>query len=147
MPVVAAWAGWQQRRVLAQGEPLDRAACEVAASVGVREPQRIRLLHVERIPFPGGPAVDRLALRWGLRGPQVDGLTLGYAIYLRQGASRTESSHAPLQIALPEGRWRAEWIDPKTGKTLSRATASGGDTVELKIPEFETDVALRIRKR
>lgn len=86
-PLVAAWAAAHQRRVLRDGVALTPAEREVAAAVGVQSPERIRVMHVGRIPFPGGGVVDRLALRLGLPGPNVDGLTLGHAIYLRRRAA------------------------------------------------------------
>jgi hypothetical protein len=86
-PAVAAWAAWQQRRIVARGEPLMATEREVAATVGVTEPQRIRVMLVDRVPFPGGGVLDRLAMRWGLPGTHVDGLTLGYGIFLRRHAA------------------------------------------------------------
>jgi hypothetical protein len=63
-----------------------------------------------------------------------------YAIYLFGGKS------AKLSLALPEGKYAADWVSPLTGKVLKSetCTASGGP-VELKSPEFDPDVALRIR--
>lgn len=86
-PVVVAWAAWQARRIARHGSPLSPTEREVAASVGVVEPERIRVLQVDRIPFPGGGLLERLALRWGLPGPNVDGLTLGHGIFLRRHAA------------------------------------------------------------
>ncbi len=62
-----------------------------------------------------------------------------YAIYLFGGPEAT------LKLALPAGRYQAEWIDPLSGKTLhaDRVTASEGVT-ELRSPKFETDIALRL---
>jgi len=86
-PLVAAWAAWQRRRVLALGRPLTPEQCAIAAAVGVQAPQRIRVLLVDRIPFPGGRLADRLALRWDLPGPHVDGMSLGHALLLRRHAA------------------------------------------------------------
>jgi hypothetical protein len=86
-PFVAAWAAWQSNRIARLGSPLSPAEREVAAAVGVRAPERIRVMLVDRIPFPGGGVLDRLALRWGLPGPHVDGLTLGHGIFLRRHAA------------------------------------------------------------
>ena len=86
-PLVTAWAAWQRRRVLALGRPLDAEQCTIAAAVGVRQPQRIRVLLVDRIPFPGGRVADWLALRFGLPGPHVDGMALGHALLLRRHAA------------------------------------------------------------
>jgi hypothetical protein len=63
------------------------------------------------------------------------------AAYLFGGPS------ADLRLALPKGDYRAEWIDPLTGKVLKaeRVTASEEVTL-LTSPKFTTDVALRLRR-
>lgn len=63
-----------------------------------------------------------------------------YAIYLFGGPS------AKLQLALPEGKYRADWVSPTTGEVLKTETImSTGAPVELSSPTIEPDVSLRIR--
>lgn len=63
-----------------------------------------------------------------------------YALYLFGGPS------AKLQLALPNGKYRAEWVSPLTGEVLKTETMmSTGPAVELNSPAFETDISLRIR--
>ena len=63
-----------------------------------------------------------------------------YAIYLFGGKL------AKLSLALPEGKYAAEWVSPLTGKVLKNETITAtSKLLELNSPEFETDVALRIR--
>jgi hypothetical protein len=63
-----------------------------------------------------------------------------YAVYLFGGKSAK-----PL-LALPEGKFNAEWVSPLTGKALKTDTITVTATpVELHSPEFEIDIALRIR--
>ena len=52
-----------------------------------------------------------------------------------------------LQIELTEGLWRAEWLDPQTGKVLSRARVKGGGIRTLDAPSYDTDIALRLRRQ
>ncbi|WP_280150537.1 hypothetical protein [Piscinibacter sp. XHJ-5] len=85
-PLVAAWAAWQRRRVLRNGMPLTPSQQQVAAAVGVAHPERIRVRLVERVPIPGGRIVEQVAHRLDLPSPDVDGLALGYALYLRGAA-------------------------------------------------------------
>ncbi len=64
-----------------------------------------------------------------------------YAVYLF-GGERTD-----LSLDLPKGRYRAEWVNPKTGRVDKRETIqSAGHTVTLHSPPYDEDVALRIRK-
>ena len=63
-----------------------------------------------------------------------------YAAYLFGGKSAT------LSLALPEGKYVVEWISPLTGKVVkAEMTAATGTPVELISPEFDPDIALRIR--
>jgi hypothetical protein len=85
-PLVATWATWHRARVMRQGRPLSQRELDIARAVGVSEPGRIRLQRVSRIPLPGGRWVARVSKRLGFAGPDVDGLTLGHAIYVREAA-------------------------------------------------------------
>lgn len=67
------------------------------------------------------------------------------AIYLHQ-TDPTLASPTLLQIELPSGLWRAEWMDTKTGKVIRRERVSGGAVREITVPSYETDVALGLRK-
>jgi len=52
---------------------------------------------------------------------------------------------ATLVLDLPAGRYRREWVDVKTGKTIqSEKLAHKGGDATLKSPEFANDVALRV---
>jgi hypothetical protein len=63
------------------------------------------------------------------------------AIYVRTEGStgRTE-----LQVELPSGTWRAEWVDTKTGDILRISRAVGGSVVPFSAPDYEGDIALRV---
>jgi len=62
-----------------------------------------------------------------------------YAIYINGG------SEVQLQIELPKGKYTAEWINTKTGKTDKQESLdhSGGNRT-LQSPNYEDDIALRI---
>lgn len=81
-PLVAAWVRAHERKILTRGEPLAPHEAAIARAAGVREPQRIRVLRVQRVPIPAARALAWLARRTGLPGPDVDGMTLGHGIYL-----------------------------------------------------------------
>ncbi len=62
-----------------------------------------------------------------------------YAVYINGG------SEAQLQVELPKGKYTAEWINTKTGKTDKNEAFDhpGGNRI-LKSPEYRDDIALRI---
>jgi hypothetical protein len=66
-----------------------------------------------------------------------------YAIYLREGAE-----HGALEVELPAGEYRAEWISPLSGSVLrvQDLTHSGG-TISLAAPEPTGEAALKIKAR
>lgn len=64
-----------------------------------------------------------------------------YAIYVSGGGGR-----AALQLGLPAGKYKAQWVDPKTGRTTKRTLVRhAGGTVTLVSPRYSDDVALAIR--
>jgi hypothetical protein len=64
------------------------------------------------------------------------------AIYVRQPGTNS----AALEVALPAGKWRAEWINTKTGdiEREQKFESKGNNT--LNSPTFSQDVALGILK-
>ena len=65
-----------------------------------------------------------------------------YAVYVR-GAGVSE-----LKLEIPAGAYRAEWIDPKTGRTEKDETIDhSGGARTLPSPKFFEDAALRVRRR
>lgn len=85
LPKVIAWAEAQAAETLSRGEPLTDAELRLARAVGVRRPERIRLVEVPELPLPGDPELRAAALETGLIGPQMAGSTLGYAIHVVEG--------------------------------------------------------------
>jgi len=63
-----------------------------------------------------------------------------YAIYINGG------SKAKLQVELPKGQYRAEWVNTKTGKVDKKETFahSGGKKI-LASPGYQEDIALKIK--
>lgn len=62
-----------------------------------------------------------------------------YAAYLFGGPEAKPS------LALPAGKYKAEWVSPLTGKVLkAEAITAAGPTTELASPKYETDIALRV---
>jgi hypothetical protein len=65
-----------------------------------------------------------------------------YAIYVRGGTQAT------LEVALPAGKYRAEWINTRTGAVdKAEVFSHGGGTRTLVSPSYREDVALRIAKQ
>ena len=65
-----------------------------------------------------------------------------YALYIHGGIQ------IDLELDLPAGNYTYEWIDTKTGETVEsgKLEHAGGRAI-LASPEFETDIALGVRRR
>lgn len=81
-----------------------------------------------------------------------------YAIYLGRRPRRSEGGPAKeagleprsvaLRLKMPPGRYRAEWLDPETGRAAgAESVRHSGDTLELATPRFVNDVACRLMRR
>lgn len=64
-----------------------------------------------------------------------------YAIYVRGG------TQAMLEVDMPAGKYRAEWINTKTGAVdKSQDFDHTGDIKSLKSPEYREDIVLRVKR-
>jgi hypothetical protein len=61
---------------------------------------------------------------------------------------KAASAASEIGLDLPAGRYRAEWVDPKTGKIVSDETLEhSGGRKSLTVPAFDDDLALAVRVR
>ena len=81
LPLAADWAADQEQRILQEGIPLSEEEANDAQQIGVREPNRVRLLKVDAIPTPTNPILEAAVAALLARTPR--GLTLQYGIYVR----------------------------------------------------------------
>ncbi|WP_345715874.1 hypothetical protein [Luteolibacter yonseiensis] len=83
LPVASGWVAWHERRILRLGVPLSAGEIADAARMGVRHPEKIRLLKTDDITVLNGVWV-RTAARWiPSVSPHTVGLSLRYGIYVR----------------------------------------------------------------
>jgi hypothetical protein len=84
MPWVGWWAWRTERRTLREGRPLFTSEWAAAIRVGVRHPEKVRVIAVDEIPMPGLDWMHRIAAYWGFDRRQIGGLCLRYGILLRR---------------------------------------------------------------
>ena len=85
VPRAIAWAEAQSQLVLRHGASPKPPALARARSVGVVNPNQIRVRVVDRLPLPDDPLLQAAAIQTGLLGPNMVGLTLGYAVLVCRG--------------------------------------------------------------
>lgn len=84
LPRATSWAVEQERHVLKEGNPLSAGQAAIAQQAGVRNPNRVRLLSVPRIPIPPEADLQTAAAAIGLITPETAGLTIGHGIFVRE---------------------------------------------------------------
>jgi hypothetical protein len=85
LPGAIAWAEAQARSAAATGTALTPPEQEIARSVGVQRADLIRVVTGEILPVPEDSALRAAAEQAGLIGPDMIGLTLGHAVFVRRG--------------------------------------------------------------
>jgi hypothetical protein len=83
LPLAVAWAAEQEAMVLKSGESLNAQELDYAKQIGIVHPERVRLLQVPAMPRPKNPVLRQVADMTGLLSPRIAGLTLRYAIFIR----------------------------------------------------------------
>lgn len=79
-PPALAWAKAQADFVLQLGSPLSERAMADAVRVGVKEPSRVRVLVVDRIPLPEDKELADASRRTDIITESSRAIALGYAI-------------------------------------------------------------------
>jgi Domain of unknown function (DUF4157) len=83
LPLAAQWATEQQQRVLCEGVPLSKDEIADAKAIGVKNPERVRLLRVDSIPVPVHPMLKAAAASINFITAAPRGLALENAIFVR----------------------------------------------------------------
>jgi len=81
LPQAILWVESRSADILSTGRPLTAAGITVARSVGVIDPEKIRVELVESLPLPDDKELREVALQTGLLGPDMAGVTFGHGIY------------------------------------------------------------------
>jgi hypothetical protein len=83
LPLAVQWAAEQERRVLCEGVRLSQEEMADAKAIGVRNPERVRLLRVESVPVPANPILRAAAASINFLTSTPSGLALEYGIFIR----------------------------------------------------------------
>jgi hypothetical protein len=88
VPLAAEWAAEQEEWILREGVPLSEQEIADAKALGVREPERVRLLQVDAIPTPMHPMLKAACNAINFFTATPRGLTLQYGIFVRSDCWR-----------------------------------------------------------
>jgi hypothetical protein len=77
------WAERESVRIVQTGVTLEPRGVQTARCVGVRQPEKVRVLFVPAVPFPDDPVLRAEAERVGMIAENTAGMTLDYGIFIR----------------------------------------------------------------
>ena len=83
LPFIVLWAKRNERTILRKGSRLSTQQLADAICVGVRDPERVRILFVPRVPPRLPRFMRKLVGRCGLGPANTAGMALGHGIYVR----------------------------------------------------------------
>lgn len=88
LPLAVSWAREHQELILREGVPLSEPELFEARRVGVKQPEKVRLLSVPTIPFPDHPLLQAACRATNFLPESPRALTLFHGIYLRSDCWR-----------------------------------------------------------
>ncbi|MBT6050214.1 MAG: hypothetical protein HOI47_04800 [Candidatus Scalindua sp.] len=83
LPLACKWAEQQEESIQQKGNILTSSQINDATHVGVKHPEKVRLLQVPNIPIPDEPSLAVAAQATQLITANTAGLTLRYGIFIR----------------------------------------------------------------
>src|SRR5947208_16974655 len=83
LPLATQWAAEQERRVLCEGVRLSEIELADAKAIGVRNPERVRLLRVDAVPVPAHPMLRAAAASINFLTAAPAGLACETGIFIR----------------------------------------------------------------
>ena len=127
-PLAFEWASVQEELILRLGSPLRPNAVADAVRVGVREPERVRVLVVDRIPLPADEELAEASRRNHIITDASRGVAIGYGIMIRadRWGDRELLVHQLVHVAQCE---RAEGLEHFVVEYLSDRQASPEFTI------------------
>jgi hypothetical protein len=111
VPLAARWAEALERRILREGIALSAEELADAGALGVRQPERVRLLCLASVPTPDDLTLRSAAAAVQFLTPATRGLTLRYGIFIRADCWRERGLIAH-ELAHTEQYERLGGIEP-----------------------------------
>ena len=121
LPIAVQWAKAQEAFVLRHGSSLTARYMADAKLAGVKEPGRVRVLVVDRIPMPDDPSLAEASKRVGIVTDDTRCMGFGHALIIRLDAwhDRETILHNFVHIAQCERaggleQWCREYLGDRT---------------------------------
>ncbi len=124
IPLAGRWAEGLEARILREGVPLTIEETADARALGVREPERVRLLSLASVPVPDDLILRAAAAAVQFITPATRGLALRYGIFVRSDCWRERRLIAH-ELAHTEQYERLGGIEPFLRRYLGECLTIG----------------------
>ena len=111
-PLALRWVNDVEIKLIDSGRPLSEDEVAIAKSVGVRSPERVRVVVLSEFPLPKNEVLLAEATRYGLGSNAEGGRTMGYVILLKERFAKTRwiMAHELVHVAQQEKMGRESFL-------------------------------------
>ncbi|TYC89683.1 hypothetical protein [Novosphingobium sp. BW1] len=141
----AAWAKGIETKGQARGTPLTAEQTDLARQIGIAHPEKVRLVHVEAVPFPTqDEAMRKMGESLGFIGPGItnNAQAFGYTIWVRDGFTldRPSLAHELVHVAQIE---RSANFDAYVQRYMQELQTYGHAKMPLEVEAYEANRTYR----
>ena len=135
------WAEEIEARGQTTGTPLDPDQARLAAEVGIKHPENVRLVFVDEVPFPTeNPEIKLAGETFGFIGPGIvnNAQAFGYTIWVRKGFTldRPRLAHELVHVMQIE---RSPSFAAYAGRYVSELVQFGHEKSPLELEAYEAN--------
>lgn len=135
------WAEGVEARGQAAGTPLDPDQARLAAEVGIKHPEKVRIVFVDEVPFPTeNPEIKLAGEKFGFIGPDIvnNAQAFGYTIWVRKGFTldRPRLAHELVHVMQIE---RSTNFASYAGQYISDLARYGHEKSPLELEAYEAN--------
>ena len=111
-PLALRWVNDVEIKLIDSGRPLSEDEVAIAKSVGVRSPERVRVVVLSEFPLPENEFLLAEASKYGLGSSAEGGRTMGYVIMLKERFAKTRwiMAHELVHVAQQEKMGREPFL-------------------------------------
>lgn len=140
IPQYVDWAYETERKGSESGVPLNSRELALAADIGIQKPEKVRIVHVEEVPFPyENFALKTLGEALGFIGEGItnNAQAFGYSIYVRNGyeLNRPKLAHELVHVLQIE----RSSLDQVITQHFSDIAEFGYDKAPLEVEAFKAN--------
>lgn len=138
LPQICDWAQKEEENILKNGVALSADEMVTASKIGVRHPERVRLLRVPQVPMPQDAVLRAAAAQAGLVSEQTAGMALRYGIFIRDDMWPNRSAIVAHELVHTAQYERLGGLAPFLKQYLSECSTVGYSQAPLEQEAIQT---------